>query len=274
MTMAMMMAMKGDFLILFFTVLAGCSSGIDSKVKKIKKQHPGKPMLALAQLDQLYDKLTEKKDKLKVLVSIENVIRTEIRDPNLLLQVFEKKAFYSETKEKRNEVFLKMAQLSVQNLQDNVIAQDYLFKIDESTLTKDQRDQFYQLKILSFINSGQIDQAEIEIEDLLNREDLTPTERFKISMLKIRILTANKKEDKVEKLLVNLLKTYPNLSMKWRVRSQLAMLYEDKEDYSKALDQLNKMQDEEGEDDLLSIRIEQLKERSKQQPGARGWYRR
>ena len=227
----------------------------------------------LARLDQLYGRLSDREEKLRVLKAIEEVVRTEIRDPNLLLQVFEKKAFFSESEEERNSVFLKMAQLSIQNLKDNIIAQDYLFKINESLLSKEQRDQFYQLKILSFINSEQMDQAEIEIEDLLNREDLTPTERFKISMLKIRILTANKKEEEIEKILIHLLKTFPNLSMKWRVRSQLVMLYEDQEDYSKALDQLSKMQEEEGEDELLSIRIKQLKERSKQQPGAHGWYK-
>lgn len=270
----MTIASKTNLLVIFFLIFAGCTSGLDSKMQKIKKQNSNKPLLALAQLDQLYDSLSERNDKIRVLKSIEALIRSEIRDPNLLLQVFEKRAFFSESKTERNGVYLKMAQLSVQNLKDNVIAQDYLFKIDESVLSKEQRDQFYQLKVLSFINSGQIDQAEIEIEDLLKRKDLTPTERFKISMLKTRILTANKKEAEVEEILVDLLKTYPNLSMKWRVRSQLAMLYEDQEDYDKALEQLNKMLEEEGDDELLSIRIEQLKERSKQQPGARGWYRR
>ena len=52
------------------------------------------------------------------------------------------------------------------------------------------------------------------------------------------------------------------------------MFYEDKEDFDKALEQLNLMLEEEGDDELLSTRIKQLKERSKQQPGARGWYRR
>ena len=267
-------AIKANFLFFLILIFTGCTSGLDSKIRKIKKQNSKKPLLALAQLDQLYDGLLKRSDRIKVLRSIENLIRTEIRDPNLLLRVFEKLAFFSESSEERNSVYLKMSQLSVQNLKDNVFAQDYLFKIDQDTLSKEQRDQFYQLKILSLINSGQIDQAEIEIEDLLRRKDLSPTERFKVSMLKTRILTANKKEAEVEKLLVNLLKTNPNLSMKWRVRSQLVMFYEDQEDYEKALEQLNKMLEEEGDEEFLSIRIEQLKERSKQQPGARGWYRR
>jgi outer membrane PBP1 activator LpoA protein len=262
------------FFLCLLILIGGCTSGVDSKIKSIKEQNSAKPMLELAELDQLYESLTEKKDKVKVLESIESLIRSEIRDPNLLLLAYEKKAFYSSSVEERNNVYLKMAQLSVQNLRDNTIAQDYLYKIDEKALNKEQRDQFYQLKILSFINSGQVDQAEIEAEDLLNRPDLTPTERFKVSMLKTRILTANNKENEVEEILVDLLKTYPNLSMKWRVRSQLAMYYEEQENYEKALEQLNKMLEEEGDDELLSIRIEQLKERSKQQPGARGWYRR
>jgi len=268
------MKLRASGLLLLILFLGACSNSVGSKIKKIKKQNIGKSRLALEKLDELYEVTENKKAKLEILKSISEIVRVELKDPNLLLQVYEKEAFFSPTPEDRNDVYLKMSQLSVQNLKDNILAQDFLFKVDEDLLTKEKRDQYYQLKILSFINSGQTEQAQIEIDDLLSRKDLTPTERFKISMLKTRILSSNKKEEEVETILLSLLKSYPNLSMKWRIRSQLAMLYEDQENLKKALVQLNKLKEEEGEDELLSIRIDQLKKRSKQQPGAKGRLRR
>jgi outer membrane PBP1 activator LpoA protein len=262
-------------LLLALTVaFTGCSSGVSNKIEKIQSKSTEQPSQKLVLLDQLYDSLDKDEDKLKVLKSIETLLREEIKDPNLLLQIYKKQAFFSGTDTDRNLVFLKIAQLSVQNLKDNVIAQNYLFKIKEDLLDKEQRDQFYQLKVLSFINSGQFKQADVEVNDLLKRKDLSPTERFKINMLRTRILSAKKKNSEVEKVLLDLLRTHPNLSMKWRLRSQLSVLYEDKEDFKKAIEQLKKMKEEQGEDELLLARIKQLEKRSKQQPGGKGWLRR
>ena len=266
--------LKINLLLVFIIALAACSSGVSKKIEKIQSKNTENPSQKLVLLDQLYDSLNKDEDKLKVLESIEILLREKIKDPNLLLQIYKKQAFFSRTDKDRNLVFLKIAQLSVQNLKDNVIAQNYLFKVKEELLGKEQRDQFYQLKVLSFINSGQFQQANVEVNDLLKRKDLSPTERFKINMLRTRILSAKKNNSEVEKVLLELLRTHPNLSMKWRLRSQLSVLYEDNEDFKSALEQLRMMKDEQGEDELLLARIKQLEKRSKQQPGAKGWLRR
>lgn len=259
------------FLLFFFI---SCTSNVEKSINSINKSFKNKPVKSLKKLDNLYSKLKSREEKLLVLNEIEKTIKDGVRDPQLLKHVLEKKVFYSSSVNMKNKTLLDLAQLSVQNLRDNEQAQDYLFRVQEKKLNSDERGQYFQLKIISYINAGEITQAAIEIEDLLARDDLTPTERFKIEVLKTRVLSSLEKFDEMEQVFLKLLASYPNLSKKWKIRSQLSLMYEEQDQFDKALKHLKIMQKEDPKDELVEIRIEQLTKRSKQQPGGQGRLRR
>lgn len=262
--------------LLFSTIfaLSSCTSDLEQSINKINQNFKNKPLKTLEKLDDLYSKIKTKEEKLLVLSEIEKIIKTGVRDPQLLKHVLEKKVFFTDHLETKNKILLDLAQLSVQNLRDNELAQEYLFKVQEKSLNSEERAQYFQLRIISYINAGEMTQAGIEIEDLLAREDLTPTERFKIEILKTRVLSSLEKYDDMEKVFLKLLASYPNLSKKWRVRSQLSLMYEEQDNFDEALKHLKILQKEDPKDEMIEIRIEQLTKRSRQQPGGQGRLRR
>ncbi len=164
-----------------------------------------------------------------------------------------------------------LSKLLIQNYKNNIQALDYLERINVDLLNENQRDQYIKLILIANINREKYEQALIEVKSFLSRKDLSPSQRFRIKILKARTNTNFKKIELAEKEYKQILNTYPNLSKKWRIRMQLALILEEQKKYKEAIEQLVLHAKERNDKDpLLEWRIEELTKRFAQQPGGKG----
>lgn len=263
------------FLTAFILSLTSCTDkrrSVVSKANKLAKSDVGNALLVL---DRSLQSATTSKDKLYYLKAIEEIVKKDLKDPKHYKAVLEKKIFFSENEKERNKSFLTLAQLLIQNFRDENEALSVLSKINFDKLIGEDRAKYFQSILISHINLKEDEQALIEVKVFLNRKDLTPSEDFKIRNLKSRSLVNLKKIEEAEKEYMSLIETYPNLSKKWNIRSQLGLLLEEQKEYKKAIFQLKKQVEESDvKDPLLEWRIAELSKRMEQQPGGKGRLRR
>lgn len=254
---------------------ASCTNKTGKVIKSALSVSDKNPEKALGILDKKLLEAKKKKDKLAYTVAIEKIVKEKFKNPEHYKAILEKKILYLDSKKEINQTYLILAQLLIQNFKDENEALTVLSKIDIEELISEQRDQYFQSILISYINLKEYDQALIEADLFLKRKDLSPSEDFKIKNLKSRTLVSLKKSEKAEIQYEELIQTYPNLSKKWKIRSQLGLILEDQKKYKKALTQLKlQMKEEKSEDPLLKWRIDELSKRLAQQPGGKGKLRR
>lgn len=257
-----------------FLLFLGCSGEVNRAIKNSKeKLSENKPYEALQILDERLRNESSPKNKIKILNEIEVIIKTKIKKAYLYKAVLEQKIRYTEEIKSKNDTKLLLAQLLIQNLRDEISALDILENIKVEQLSNSQREQYFQMIIVSYINAKKNKQAMIEVANFLKRKDLAPSETFKLKQLQARIYTDLKQYAKAENIYEDLVKKYHNLSKKWKVRSQLAFIYESQQKYKEAVVELEKMQKED-DDPFLKWRIEDLNKRIAQLPGGKGRLRR
>jgi len=254
---------------------ASCTNKTGKVIKSALSVSEENPEKALSILDKKLLEAKKKKDKLAYIVAIEKIVKEKFKNPEHYKAILEKKILYLDSKKEINQTYLVLAQLLIQNFKDENEALTVLSKINIEELISEQRDQYFQSILISYINLKEYDQALIEADLFLKRKDLSPSEDFKIKNLKSRTLVSLKRSEKAEIQYEKLIQTYPNLSKKWKIRSQLGLILEDQKKYKKALIQLKlQMKEEKSEDPLLKWRIDELSKRLAQQPGGKGKLRR
>lgn len=257
------------YALIFFCFNTSCKSKADKVINKALSAK--NPETALISLDKGLTTAKTDRDKLSFILAIEKIVKEKLKNPEHYKAILEKKILYLKSEEEKNETYLILAQLLIQNLKNEDEALTILSKIDVDKLKANQRDQFFQSVLISYMNGKEYEQALIEAQLYLGRKDLTPSENFKIKNLKARSLVSLKRNEEAEAQYEELIQNYPNLSKKWKIRSQLGLIFEDQKKYREALSQLRlQMKEEKSDDPLLKWRIEELSKRLAQQPGGKG----
>lgn len=256
-------------------MLLGCSNKQSEVLSKAKKLSKTNVKGSLELLDKNLQEASTVKEKLAYLTAIEKIVREELKDSNHYKAVLEKKLLYLDDESEKNKTLLTLAQLLIQNFRKEDEALTVLSKVNVEKLKTEDRDRYFQSILISYINSKDDEQALIEADEYLKRKDLSPSENFKIRNLKSRSLVNLKKLEEAESEYLSLIATYPNLSKKWNIRSQLGLLLEGQKKYEEAIFHLKKqMEESDAKDPLVEWRITELSKRMKQQPGGKGRLRR
>ncbi len=266
--------MKKAFLLLCFLTI-GCSDKSSRIINSAVKLSRSEPKKALQILDKALSDETDRKEKLKYISTIESIVKEKVKKADYYKAILQKKLIYLESDKEKNQTILIIAKLLIQNYKDNVEALNFLEKVKIELLGEEEREQYFKSVLIAHINNKNYEQALIEVNGFLSRQDLSPSERFRIQVLKARTYTDFKKAESAEKEYTELLNRYPNLSKKWKLRTQLALTLEGQKKYKEAIKQLKLYAAEDkGKDPLLKWRIEELTKRMAQQPGGKGRLRR
>ena len=267
--------LKQSLFLSMVILFVSCTTKQGDILKKAKKTSETNVEEALLLLDRSFQEAKSSKDKLVYLDAIEKIVKDKLKDSVHYKAVLEKKILYSDNQNLKNKNLLTLAQLLIQNFRKEDEALSVLSKIDVESLKNDDRGRYFQSVLISYINAKDDEQALVEANIYLKRNDLSPSENFKIRNLKSRSLVNLKKMDEAEQEYLALLESYPNLSKKWNVRSQLGLLLEGQKKYKQAIHHLQKqMEEEDKKDPLVEWRIAELSKRMKQQPGGKGRLRR
>ncbi len=113
-------------------------------------------------------------------------------------------------------------------------------------------------------------QAESEINEIL-RLKIDDQMRFNTLILQGNILVAQKNFIRAAEIFRNIIRDYPDMAKKENVSLTLAVCYEENQDYAAAIKMLEELRGHYSPVEYIDLRIKRLKERQKNQPGAKGF---
>ena len=122
----------------------------------------------------------------------------------------------------------------------------------------------------SYFYMGQYAQSASEVE-LLLKEKIEPSVRFHALILKGNIFIAEKNFQAASEIFRGLMQTDPARSAEENVPLQLAVCYEENNEYRAAISVLEGLRGKYKPPEYIELRIKRLQERMKNQPGAKGY---
>lgn len=131
----------------------------------------------------------------------------------------------------------------------------------------------YQMAVAkAHLNLNNFTQALIEIEDLMSKK-VGDELKFEALLFKGNLLQAGKRLDEAISVFELLMKEFPVRAKNENVGMSLAVCLEEKGDLKRAVDVLDDIKDHYPTPDFIQVRINRLKERMANLPGAQGWKR-
>lgn len=175
----------------------------------------------------------------------------------------------SESPSERKEAQKAIAQIYYENLQDldqAIVEYEKLLKLDN---TPEESFRFRLNLAKSQLGLNNVPQALTELNVLLDAKP-PPDGVFEIKMLKANTLVANKQLEEATEIWQSILKDFPERSAKENVAMNMVVVYEELKEFGKAIAVLESMREGYPNPKFLDQRIERLKERQYNQPGAQG----
>ncbi len=164
----------------------------------------------------------------------------------------------------------KMGEVYLENLQDYPQAIIEYSKLVEQNLS-DQEVGLYRLGLArAHYYQNNLFQADSEIAQILKLKIEAPL-KFNAMMLKGNIFIAQKDFAKAATLFKELIKDYPEKAQIENVPMTLAVCYEEAGELKEALQVLESLRVTYRPPEYIELRIKRLKERQKNQPGAKGF---
>lgn len=154
--------------------------------------------------------------------------------------------------------------------------QDYPKAIEEiSRLLGVERDASERLKYHTmlarcYFHLKNFNQALAELSEI-SRLPQTPDKEFEVKLLKANVLTATQRFSEATILLKELMEKWRDKSVQENVPMSLAVCYEEQHDFKSAILLLESVKSSHAVPEYVELRIKRLRERSLNQPGARGY---
>ena len=197
------------------------------------------------------------------------VAQVDVKDYGAAVDFYKHLVLRSDDPKERKAAQKNVAQIYFENLQDYnqaVFEYERLVKLE---LSPDEAFRYRLNLAKSHFHLNNLTQADHELDTLLSRK-LQPDEIFDAKLLKANVEVANKNLAGAAKSWEEILKEFPERSQREKVALNLVVVYEEMKDFGKAIETLENMRGQDPNPEFLNIRIERLKERRINQPGAQG----
>ncbi|MEO0335621.1 MAG: tetratricopeptide repeat protein [Pseudomonadota bacterium] len=260
------------FLILFFNLVAGCflsyqriemsraQSNIETKNFKSAIKH----------LDRIIKRDPDSSQALKAAKLAANLSFLELKNFPKAIDYYRHVIMYSKDPKVRYLSQRNIADIYFEKLNDyanSVLEYNRLLRLPHS------EDDHYKHKsrvAKAHFQLNDFYQSAIEIDSLLKRYSESADRVFELSLFKANILLTTKKVDEAISLYVDLLTNYPKQSTEENVPISLAIAYEEKKEFGKAIRVLQDIEAESENEEFIQLKIRRLEQRAKNQPGASG----
>lgn len=194
----------------------------------------------------------------------------QLKKPVEAIEFYKHVVLYSNQPDERIEAQKKTADLLFSETNDYkqaIIEYSRLLELPHSTA----EDFSYRILIArSYFYLSNFYQAQIEVDSILARnydKDLM----FDALLLKANIFLTTKNHDEAIASLKQLMVKYPERSKAETIGLILAVTYEEKKDFPKAIETLESIKDTYPKKAFIESRIKTLRERQSYLPGAKGW---
>lgn len=196
----------------------------------------------------------------------------EIKNYNKAIFFHKHLVLYSKDSEERIKSQKEIAYLNFDNLQNYQQSIVEFYKLLQMT-EKESEMATYKLSIARahyYLNN--FEQAQSEINEV-SRLKIPESLQFDMMILNGNILVAQKDYIKAIFVYNEILKKFPDLSKKENVSLTLAVCYEENNQFKESIQILETLKDTYKPAEYIELRIKRLKERLKNQPGAKGLHR-
>ncbi len=193
----------------------------------------------------------------------------ELKDFRKAVDSYKHMVLYSPNASARLESQKKIAEINfehLQNYEQAIVEYNRLLDLPHEK----KEGAVYRLFIAkSYFYMNNFVQALVEVDSLVVTDSVSP-EQFEILELKANTLLQIKKLDEAASVLNQLITKFPDRAKERQIGLILAVVYEEKKDFSKAIETLESIKNIYPSKDFIVTRIKNLKERQTYLPGARG----
>jgi tetratricopeptide (TPR) repeat protein len=225
---------------------------------------------ALPILKQIVDNAPESARALESSRQGARVAHLEAKNYPLAIDFYKHIVLRSEDANERKSAQGYIAQIYFENMQNfdqAVVEFEKLLKLDN---TPEEAFRYRMNVAKSHYQMNNLDQSVAELDVLLEKKP-DQEKIFEIKSMKANILTSLKQVPEAASVWESILKEFPERSKKENVALNLVVCYEELKEYSKAIEVLENMRPGYGNPKFLDQKIERLRERRDNLPGAHGW---
>lgn len=238
--------------------------------KAEKASKSGEFKSSLAHYDNVVKRYVKTDLALKAAKEAARISYYELKDYAKALEYFKHIVIYSPNGDERLEAQKRIAEVNFENTQNYKQAVIEFNRLLELPHTNAE-GLAYRLSIArSYFYLNNFFQALVEADGILAR-DYDARGQFNALELKANILLQTKKYDEAIAVLKEILAKFPEESKERQIGLVLAVCYEEKKDFAKAIETLESIKDTYPNKEFVEARIRSLKERQGYLPGARGW---
>lgn len=180
---------------------------------------------------------------------------------------------YSPSPEERLQAQKSLAKVYFENLSFYEQAIKEFYKLLQLGISPSEKFEYRFNIAKSFYQLNMFDQALIELHGIIENQN-TSEQRFEVLSFKGNLLTALKRQDEAISVYETLLKEFPERAREESIAINLAVAFEEKLEYSKAIEVLKTIRDQYPTPDFINLRIKRLEERKANLPGASGGLKR
>ncbi len=264
---------------LYFTVIVsccfvlGCTNRQEADYDDAQKYSKKKEWRRAAQYyDQAIKRDNQSEVALKAMKEAARIQFLEIKDYKKAAEFYQLIILHSPVEIDRLEAQKQLASLYFESLQDYERAAVEYSKLATSSRVDSER-AIHKLSVArSYYYLGNYFQTMSEIDEILKLRSDQDTE-FQARLLRGNVYVAQKKFPEAAKIFSEVIEKFPEKSLKENVHLVLSLSYEESGDYKQALSVLEKIKDVYEPKEYIELRLKRIQERARNQPGARGFYR-
>lgn len=251
--------------------LSGCTFSLDW-IRQFRAQRAVARQdfaTALPLLQQISEVHSEDERGLKAARTGSKVAHFDTKNYPLAVRFYRHLVLNSDSPDERKMAQKAIAQIYYENIQDLNQAVVEFEKLLKLANTPEETFRFRLNLAKSQLGLNNVDQALTELNVLL--ENQPPADGvFEIKMLKANVQVANRQLQEATQTWDSLRTEFPERSAKENVGMNMVVVYEELKEFTRAIAVLESMRDEYPNTAFIDQRIERLKERQYNLPGAQG----
>lgn len=258
------------FLILLSLHLFACSSPENRIYKNgLKEASLGHFRIAVSEFEKVIKRDPNSSLGIRSAKEAARISLYEIKDYKKAIEFYKNIIIQSKDPSDRFMAQKAIASIYFDNLQNYNAAIAEYTKIIQMNLTPSE-EAIYRTNIArAYYYLNDFNQAEFEIKEVM-KLDISDDNRFSATLLSGNLLLARKDYTKAIDIFKKLISDFPERSQQENIQLSLAVCYEENNDYASAIKVLETLLDKYSPKEYVELRIRRLKERQKNQPGAKG----
>jgi|GEM_PF-1451659 tetratricopeptide (TPR) repeat protein len=257
-------------LIPFFGVISSCTLFSEDPLSRAKDLvSRGQKKEAVTYLLKEIDSTQNSKESLEWAQYGAQVAHLQLRDYPSAITFYRYLLNYSDSSDEQLGALRSLGMIYFDQLKDYQRSIEIFETMVRFPLPKEEKAKYKLLLAKSHYNLAQIHQAEAELKAF---RDLKPSNsmQYEGDVFESNLLVSKKEHEKAAALLKRLIQEFPERARSDGLEMNLVACYEDMKNFDAAIQAMNDMKKTYPDPEFLEMRIDRLRERKDNMPGAKG----